>query len=181
MSKVIELESLSSIIDQETEFAKKYFEKYGELMPMFIGYTPDGSRVVTMAPFANEFEKEMVLKMVTMLFAAYNCNRYITMSECWVVSVKNKEDFEKNKLPPSEHPDRRDGMHVIAVSRNEKIMRAFEVKKKNKKLELISLNDGKDMTLSGRFTELLPAKQLPPHLAKELREKMKDFLFTEKL
>lgn len=166
---VIRLETLDDLIEEHVKSAKEHFETYGEYYPMIIGYFGT-QRIVMPILFNNDQEKEQLLRIVTMSFAAYNVTRYTFANEGYMLKSNTAmPEYDKLKSEEkriSDHPDRVECLMCAACSYNDKKMIIYEI---NEDRSLTKSDMRADSNVSGRFFELLPDPKIP----KEVRELIK--------
>lgn len=170
------LETLDDLIEQHTKVVVENFSKDSDTLQVIIGYSGT-KRYLLPLNFADDREKEIVLRMVTMLFAAYNVKRYTFATEAYALKLPNNEDSEKEyeKLRKegkriSDHPNSVEILLVGAVSYGDKKLRVFDILK-----DRSGLGPSEEGQAAGRFTELLPPQDLPEHVREEARKILDKF------
>jgi len=151
--------------------AKKIIESGEELQPLFLGYTNDSFLIIP-GFFKNDEEKDVFLNQIKVIFAVFGIEFYISVNEAWV-STQEKSTVD-NFIKPSLDPKRKEALVITCVSHNEKSLVMYDIKRKGKKKTLSKEPSSEGCGIVGRFTELLPPKDLvlPP----EYREQAIDML-----
>lgn len=94
--------------------ASELFEELGTVSPVWIIDKPDGSAIVH-GEFYGDETKDAAAAAIRQQFGAA-ATRIIFISEAWVRVMKGPHDG----IPPSEHPDRIEIIHLMAEDRGGK-------------------------------------------------------------
>jgi hypothetical protein len=89
-----------------------------ELLPHFVAWDRDGCVHMIATPWGDEAEKVRTVKMLGMFFAWKGVDRYIMVSEAWVV-VRSVDSTDRRE--PRNCEDRRECIAMIGVTRSETI------------------------------------------------------------
>jgi len=174
MGDLLKFESLECLLKEHLAFAKKNFEETGEYTATVIGYTTNNTRIMMPLIFNSDHEKEMILQMMTTVFAAFNVKRYTVANEGY--SLRGNSIEEYNKLVKEgkrikDHPDAIEVLMCTAISYNDTMMHIHEITSDKK---LVAVDISGEMKCSGRFAELLPDKNIPSHLRALLRKELEE-------
>lgn len=93
--------------------ASELFEELGSVSPVWIIDKPDGSAIVH-GEFHGDETKDAAAAAIRQQFGA-TATRIIFISEAWVRIMEGPLDG----IPPSEHPDRIEIIHLMAEDRGE--------------------------------------------------------------
>lgn len=117
--------SKEAILEHLTNLATKMFEDTGEVMPIFILENKDGWLLPIITPFEGDGSKETVAKLVKEKSTNIDAQHIGFMCEAWVIEAKEgrlSEDeldgLKNGSLTPSEHPDRREVVHIVVESKD---------------------------------------------------------------
>ena len=133
------------------------FAAQGEVLPMFIGQTEDGTKIPVCTPFSNDAEKDAVADVVRALFAKHNVVRYVMLSEAWSLALKPDDDLPDESI--KHIPGRKEVIHVMGEDVTWACeMAVCNIVREGKTATLtewkFSRQSGRE-TLSGRFSGLL--------------------------
>jgi hypothetical protein len=172
---ITKLETLKDLIQEHKQLALERF-KEGSETPFIVGYSGT-QRMAFPLFYRNDSEKEQVLQMVTLGFIAMDVKRYTFDSQGYSLSYSEGTDYqaEYNKLKQEgksikDHPNHIEVFMCGAISHTEKIMQVFEITKDFKGEKILKDLQGEELQqASGRFTELLPPKEIDPKLKEEIK------------
>lgn len=157
-----------------------------QLLPIWTAYSPTEGLIVVATPFTgdsyeeSERTKTRVLAMVEIMFACKGVTAYSFMSEAWVATVDKNLDPAIAKLKPSQRPDRREVVTIVAADRKgTKKQAAYEIERQPNGAPRLGRDPCVEYdSVSGRMVSVLdriPPGPVPPELKKmmeELLEKM---------
>lgn len=107
--------SLDGLLANAENFARHAFKHQGEVVPMFIAVHGGHVHVIA-APWRDEGEKHVMVATLREEFRELGIERFAFMVEAWMVAAK--PDADLSNLPrPSEHPDRQEVVHILAMER----------------------------------------------------------------
>jgi len=172
---ITKLETLRDLILEHKTIALERF-KEGSETPFIVGYSGT-KRLIFPLFWRNDSEKEQVLEMVTLGFIAMDVKRYTFDSQGYSLNYKNDTDYKAKyeKLKEEgksikDHPDHIEVFMCGAISHTEKIMQVFEIIKDFKGEKVLKSLEGDELQqASGRFTDLLPPKDVDPKLKAEIK------------
>jgi len=156
------IETLEDLIKEHMAIAKDLFKEYGDVGAMCIGYTKN-SRVLIPIEFHTSDEKEALLRIVTMVFAVHDVNRYTIGHEAWMLEgppdqVNAEYDrLKKEGLMIADSPMRVEALVCTATSRFKSLALMSMIKEDRSLVDYE--NDFDFTTAGGRFTELLPPRR----------------------
>lgn len=156
-------DSLKELIEKHLEVAKRTFAEDGEIPPMLIGYTEE-KRIIMPLAFSGPEEKEMILRLATLVLVAEGATKYTVSFEGWSLdSNKCDPQKESEKLYSegksfADSPYRIEILSTMACSYDERRMVVYEILE-DRSLKQTSEQDDYS-SLKGRFFELLPPKKL---------------------
>lgn len=148
------------------ERAKKFIETDGHAATVFFGYS-DKNMVMAPGLYEDEDAKIAFLNVLKIIFAAFEVDFYVMVSEAWVVETESPEALKG--VPPSEHPDRKEILQCLLVSREEVRMKVFPILRDSNNKPSLGPAKPDFVGVGGRMTELLaPTKlQIPEELRAE--------------
>lgn len=104
--------TLREAAESVMELASKLFEDDGRVGPHWMISTPD-NMIIVKTEFTGNTSKDMALDVIKQKFGSI-ATRIIFVSECWMRSIEGPNDG----IPPSQHPDRKEMIHLIAEDRD---------------------------------------------------------------
>jgi hypothetical protein len=102
--------NLDQLFEDTKRRVRDHFEKTGEVPGAFLCVTEDHEAFAFEAPWSNPDEKAASFSVLRDAFRARGVVRYAFASEVWMSATKSG--------PPSEAPDREEGVEVLAVDRD---------------------------------------------------------------
>lgn len=129
------------------------FIKKGEAAPVWILEDYNGMRILLMTPWSNSNEKHTIEGMIRRTLNDKNIARYAFAMESWFAVEPDMTTRIEDAVPPSQRPDRREGVFISGEDRNgEHQTVMYEIKRTGDKPELV-LMDGAD-AVYGRFVNM---------------------------
>lgn len=132
------------------------FGKVGEVLATWYGFTSSGEVLVVPAMAA---DKDLQALLIRRLWADHDVTCSVFIDEAWVVEAKvgSKKARELNKVPPSEHPDRREVVMISAEDVHGELVFGTRsiIRPKGERARLGPL-DTSVTGIGGRFVGLLP-------------------------
>jgi len=112
---------------------------------------------VIACPWSNEQEKSYALRMITLFFLWKGVDRYIILSEAWMVT-RSAEQFKEHRGPVSEEPDHQEVIVVNGVG-PDGVLGAMMPIVRDGSVAAVGPVQWNDVA-GGRLLQLLP----PPHI-----------------
>lgn len=130
------------------------------LLPHFVAFTEDNGIIMAATPFASVEERDKIFMRVKLLFIAHNVVRFLFCTETWFTEVPYDVDVS-DVPPPSQSPNRREGILVVGVSDDETIYMSSTIERNPdgsvaSTSEPGSIGDFTEMRM--RLSEMLPTK-----------------------
>jgi hypothetical protein len=107
--------SNQSLMEHMKDFASIAFKEGGEVRPMWLLMDAKGKIQPVITSFGSPEEKDACADFIRVALRAHRAVRYGFMSEAWYLSVrKGHPDYDHpEKVPPSEHQDRREVINLM--------------------------------------------------------------------
>lgn len=161
---------IEELVEYHMEIAKSLYNQNKEYKPLVIGYAPD-KRIKVPLDFADDYEKEMRLRAITIAFLSHGVTSYTVANEGYSLESKSMEEYDKLRNEGkriSDHPDHVEVLLCIGVSEDKKMMRVYKIDPETRELSYLSeMSD--EAGAAGRFTELLPDMEIPEETKAEVR------------
>lgn len=163
------LKTLDYLVDEHIRIAQANLEKEGEISPLVVGYAK-GKKFIIPLILNNDQSKERSLELATMVFAAYEVDRYTFVTEGYVLKLPKEqweEEYQKlsaKGLSIKDHPQSAEILMVSAISYDGRQIKIFE-KTEDRKLQKMDLDT---VDFSGRFTQVLPPRDISDAMRKEV-------------
>lgn len=127
--------------------AEDLFKRKGELPAACFAVLPNDDVICLCRQFKDNAEKEYTMRMYSMILEFVNASMYSMVTEFYFYSTKDADNF----IAPSKHPDRKEGIGIFTIDRNdEKLL--YNVEIKNKKI--LHNETMLDAEFDGRFSHL---------------------------
>lgn len=167
-------------LSEEIEQAKEDFMKHGEVIPMFTFYAGEERWIM---PFDggdfNEGAKYNFTKRAMIVNLALGCHAYTFMSEVWLRILPYKKGDKLDSIVENK-PDKIEGILFLRVSRDHKEGVFMEIIRQGEKIDLKESKLIEDIDMfEGRFSNLLPPRDMQEKLPEETKEYLKDFIMTQ--
>lgn len=107
--------TLDQLLDTTQKSAQHIFDLEGMIRPLVLMITDRGVEPVVVPPFSSTEEKYQAFHAIRLLLAKVNAHQYASIIEAWYVETPQIEDL--NGLPPSQHPDRKEGVFIYVEER----------------------------------------------------------------
>jgi hypothetical protein len=144
------------------------FNETGELLPTWFLQQEDGKILLLTTPYEkNTLQKDIVDFAIREAIAEKNIQRFVYISEVWMANVKDVTSLKNYKgLPPSERPDRKEAVMLIAEDISGKSIMACADIFRNPVTNLgmiaeIKLNMEAVRDREGRFVDMFKRKKPP--------------------
>lgn len=141
---------MRELMEQQMAESKARVEAGEELMPHFVAWDREGMVHIIATPWGDEAEKVRTLRLLKTFFAWKGVERYITVSEAWVV-VRSVDSTDHRE--PRNCEDRRECITMMGVTRHETIACNALTLPERAVAEVVWQERG---TTSGRMADLLP-------------------------
>jgi len=83
--------TLKELFDYAVDTAKKQFEEDGSTTSMFMAHTANNEIIMTVTPWGNENEKQIILTLVRQMFKTKSVDFYVQISEVWTRAFDSSE------------------------------------------------------------------------------------------
>ena len=143
-------------------------ERHKELQPFFHLVLPNDEMALVPVKWANETEKQIVLKGVRHVAKELGATMAMTMSEAWAVSapdniktVEAGRAWMKKQDPPSESPQRKEIVIICATDGERTIGRSLTIVRNRHTQKIDRLDEdmsGIATRFEGRLIDILPPK-----------------------
>jgi len=114
----MKLKNIDEFVNTLIEKAKEVVKEV-EHRPLFI-LDSKNTIVLIQTNFRNEFDKVLTAKLIQAKLKELNSDFYVFIDEVWVVQLetkKERENYKKNPISASIHPQRREMLFVNFVNR----------------------------------------------------------------
>jgi hypothetical protein len=105
--------NLRTTIEAFSQLAETVFDHKGKMEPTFFIHCQGEWTVMPHPPFP----REMVIEILRSLLKDMEADAYVFINEAWCVEVR-----EIPKIPPSEHPDRKEVVVISAENANRQLI-----------------------------------------------------------
>lgn len=150
--------TIDEILKNNMDMARSSFEESGEFIgPVFLIHSEQGL-IPIVAPFRNNEEKQLILRMIMLLNLKYRAYAYSVVHEAWF-ATRTPEQGRNFKGQVADLPDKQEAIVSSYVGYDRKEMHISEVIRENGKA---SLKDPTkfDGEVGGQFFSLLPPAEL---------------------
>lgn len=147
---------MRELMEQQMAESKARVEAGEELMPHFVAWDREGTVHIIATPWSDEAEKVRTLRMLKTFFMWKGVERYIMVSEAWVV-VRSPDSTDHRE--PRLCEDRRECITMMGVTRSETIACNARILPERAVAEVVWQETG---TTSGRMADLLPPEGFTP-------------------
>ncbi len=111
--------TLKRLFEIASKTVGKIFLEDGEISPMWhaVAISEDDGKeyqIVIATPWCSIEEKHGAVAALREMFREHNVQRYVFVCEGWMVEVRKLP----NEIAPSEHPDRREVITIVAEDRD---------------------------------------------------------------
>lgn len=176
---IIQLETLESLLEFNTKFAQDYFNEHGELQTMVVGYNKDNTkRICILGDFNQDMEKMRWTQFVKTVFAYFDIDKYVFMSEGWALKAATIEERQQFKSI-SEHPARIEVLSILAINRHGQKATIKEIDKDRKLIDF----EATPGRAEGVMCDLLPPMDMPQDIKAKAKVVIDDMrkhkFFTE--
>lgn len=154
------------------DFVRTKMAAEGSVENMFLADCEDGSSFLVPTPWANESEREQMLRVLELVFAIKGVYRYAQISEVW--SVSQPLDESRSRVMPMDDPRRVERVMTLLVTRDKpRLWSADIVRNPDGSFRELSSDDDRVPTdLKGRMLELLPPLDFTPPSKEEAERLM---------
>ncbi len=125
MAKTVE--NLQDMLEYALDYVKSTYDG-SELMPAWIGQTPDGEMIYIASPWANNVEKRAAVRVVADLFRKHGVIRYANITEAWTLDVSKRLPADYTPGDSIEaRPDRIEVVTVIVADATDALGRILRI------------------------------------------------------
>jgi len=129
-----QLSSLSELLDGCEAMARREIHETGEVKYVVIYETADGARrAITLPSPKSQQAKKTLADMAGDLMKADNAVQFATIAEVWAAPPGG--------VRPTDHPDRREAVHIVAFTDESKTVRTLDILRKG---DTVLLGEPKD-------------------------------------
>jgi hypothetical protein len=129
-----------------------------QLAPAWLTIGGDGAFTVTITPFSNDFEKDLVIAAMRKTMREQGVVAYSFVSEAWSASEPESYDPKRHGWP-KDRPDRQEVVIAVASTRAVCIHATWLIKR-DKRGRVTALEPQPDFDVTfGRFDDLLATSQ----------------------
>ena len=148
----MESKTLKENLEWAVKQAKKTFEQFGYHSHMIIAFSPDTVFPIQIH-YKNDEQKMKILSAIKKMFIAEGVDSYIFISEAWSAEVATLEGIKSGDI--KKHPNRKESLSLLAVSKTEKIATYMEIFRDGDKVWLGEPVSPKEGEFAGNFADLL--------------------------
>jgi hypothetical protein len=151
--------SSKALVDYYVDTMKENILRDGELTTVAIFRSETGQHVVDCRPLMDSNEsKDILAATIRKMVIEFEAVAFVFAAEAWTATYDAK-DFDKDKTPPCEHPDRVECVMLSAQYKGDKpVMRVAEIVRdpqgKIRHLLEKDLDTAEDMGIEGRFADV---------------------------
>lgn len=150
---------MRELMEQQMAESKARVEAGEELMPHFVAWDREGTVHIIATPWSDEAEKVRTLRMLKTFFMWKGVDRYIMVSEAWVV-VRSPDSTDRRE--PRLCEDRRECITMMGVTRSETIACNALIAGTLPERAVADVVWQEPGTTSGRMADLLPPEGFKP-------------------